>query len=323
MRGPALHRLVLALAAGAAVAHGTPAVACDSSSCALLTRGQNGTLPKGAFRVDLSFRYTDEDAKRRGGQAVADVYVPKVAFTYGSIWPAFHRELEASESFVQMDLGYGLTPRLSLEASLPLHARREHTIAHFGVTQRYATRGIGDALVGARFAVRPRLVAGFAVQLPTGRHRLDGDFDGSILDPILQPGSGALGYVGTLQQAVRFAPLDTDWSVAASYQANTRNDLDYRFGNAAILTLNLRRPVAGKLSASLQGKLFRQTRSVYLTSDVPSTGMTFFYVTPALHYEAPRGVSVYAYLQLPAYRYVNDMQLAPRVAVLTGLSKTF
>jgi hypothetical protein len=51
--------------------------------------------------------------------------------------------------------------------------------------------------------------------------------------------------------------------------------------------------------------------------------MTFFYLTPALNYEAPGGVSVYGYLQLPAYRYVNDMQLAPRAAVLTGLSKTF
>jgi len=318
-----LKRLVLAVAAGAAVAHGAPALACDSTSCALLTRGQNGTLAKGAFRVDLSFRYTDEDVKLQGSQAVADVYVPKVAFTYGSIWPAFHREIAASESFVQTDLGYGLTSRLSLEASLPLHALREHTIAHFGITQRYTTQGIGDALLGARFSALTRLVAGFAVQLPTGRHRLDGDFDGSILDPSLQPGSGAVGFVGTLQQTGRFAPLDLGWSVAASYQANMRNDLDYRFGNAAILTLSLSRPVAGKLSASLQGKLFHQTRSVYRTRDVPSTGMTFLYLTPALNVDVPGGVSVYGYLQLPAYRYVNDMQLAPRAAFLTGFSKTF
>jgi len=319
----AMRRLVLALAAVAALAPGVTAPACDSSSCALLTRGQNGTLAKGAFRLDLSFRYTDEDVRLQGSQRVTDVYVPKVAFTYGSIWPAFHREIAASESFVQMDLGYGLTSRLSLESSLPLHTRREHTIAHFGITQEYTTRGVGDVLLGARFAVRPRLVAGLAVQLPTGRYRLDGDFDGSILDPSLQPGSGALGYVGTLQQSGRFAPLELGWSLAASYQANMRNDLDYRFGNAAILTLNLSRPVGGRLSASLQAKLFHQTRSVYLARDVPSTGMTFVYVTPALHLDVPGGVSLYTYLQLPAYRYVNDMQLAPRAAVLTGVSKTF
>jgi outer membrane putative beta-barrel porin/alpha-amylase len=315
-------RWLLALAVvGAAGA--APALACDSSSCALLTRGQSGTLPKGAFRLDLSFRYTEEDVKLEGSQAVADVYVPKVAFTYGSIWPAFHREIHASESFLQMDLGYGVTSRLSLNTSVPLFTQREHTVAHFGLTQRYATQGIGDVLVGARFSVRPRLAAGFAVSMPTGRHRLDGDFDGSILDPSLQPGSGAFGYVGTLQQTGRLAALELGWSVAASYQANMRNDLDYRFGNAAILTLNLRRPVVGKLSASLQGKLFYQTHNVYLARDVPSTGMTVFYVTPALHYDAPGGVSAYAYLQLPSYRYVNDMQLAPRAAVLTGLSKTF
>jgi hypothetical protein len=323
MRTLDLKHLGLALAVAAAMAHAAPALACDSSTCALLTRGQGGTLSKGAFRLDLSFRYTDEDVKLQGSQGVADVYVPKVAFTYGSIWPAFHREIAASESFVQMDLGYGLTARLSLEASMPLYTHREHSIAHFGFTQEYTTGGIGDALLGARFAVRPRLVAGFAVQLPTGRHRLDGDFDGSILDPSFQPGSGAFGYVGTLQQAGRFTALELGWSVAASYQANMRNDLDYRFGNAAILTLNLSRPVVGKLSASLQGKLFHQTRSVYLAQDVPSTGMTFFYVTPALTYAVPGGVSVYGYLQLPAYRYVNDMQLAPRAAVLTGLSKIF
>jgi hypothetical protein len=318
-----LDRLLLAAVAAAATALGAPVLACDSSSCALLTRGQNGTLPKGALRLDLTFRYTDEDVKLEGSEAAADVYVPKVAFGYGSIWPAFHREIQASESFLQMDVGYGLTPRLSLEASLPLHTRREHTIAHFGITQEYTTQGIGDVLIGARFSLRPRLAAGFAVQLPTGRYRLDGDFDGSILDPTLQPGSGAFGYVGTLQQTGHFAPLGMSWSVAASYQANMRNNLDYRFGNAAILTLNLGRPIAGKLSASLQGKLFHQTRSVYLALDVPSTGMTFLYVTPALHYEAPGGVSVYGYLQLPAYRHVNDMQLAPHAAVLTGLSKTF
>jgi len=72
-------RLLLALAAVAALAPAVPALACDSSSCALLTRGQSGTLGKGAFRLDLSFRYTDEDVRLQGSQRVTDVYVPKVA----------------------------------------------------------------------------------------------------------------------------------------------------------------------------------------------------------------------------------------------------
>jgi hypothetical protein len=38
----------------------------------------------------------------------------------------------------------------------------------------------------------------------------------------------------------------------------------------------------------------------------------------------PRGVSfLYAFLLLVPYRHVNEVQLAPRAAVLTGLSKVF
>jgi hypothetical protein len=289
----------------------------------LVTRGQNGALARGALRLDLSFRYTEEDVKLQGSRPVEDVYVPKIAFPYRSIWPAFHRAVDASGRFMQMDLGYGLTSRWTLVVSLALDARREHTIAHFGDTQRYRTSGIGDALVGARFVVRPGLVAGLSVQVPTGRHRLDGDFDGSILDPSLQPGSGAFGFVATVQQSGRISGVNLGWTAAASYQANTSSDLEYRFGDGAIAAVNLSRPIAWRLSASLQGKLFHQTRSTYIARDVPSTGMTLIYVTPGLHVDVPGAVTAYGLVQMLGHRHVNDMQLAPRVALLAGLSKTF
>lgn len=53
--------LTLALAAS------TPgAFACDSTSCALLTRDLTGFLPKGALRIDLSFRRTDDGQRLEG-----------------------------------------------------------------------------------------------------------------------------------------------------------------------------------------------------------------------------------------------------------------
>jgi hypothetical protein len=129
--------------------------------------------------------------------------------------------------------------------------------------------------------------------------------------------------VATVQQSGRISRLALGWTVAASYQANTSSDLEYRFGDGAMAAVNLSRPIAGRLSASLQGKLFHQTRSTYIARDVPSTGMTFVYVTPGLHVDVPGAVTVYGLLQMLGHRYVNDMQLAPRVALLAGLSKTF
>jgi len=315
-------KLFLGAAAVVAATCAVPAGACDSSACALLTRGQGGSLPKGAFRLDLSYRSTEENVRLEGHQYVDDVYIPKIAFDYDAIWPEFHRQVDGQERFLQLDLGYGLTPRLTLVASVPVDGQRAHTIAHFGYTQRYDTNGFGDALVGARFVATGNLVAGFSVKLPTGRHRIGGDFDGSIPDPSLQPGSGSWDFVGTLQESGSL-PLGLAWSAATSYTATTANDLGYRFGNQAILTGNLSRPVAGRVSASFQTKLFHQARSDYVGRDVPSTGSTIVYVTPGLHVDVPGNVSLYGFLQLPAYSYVNDMQVGPRVAFLAGISKLF
>ena len=83
------------LAAGALPA--TPARACDSSSCALVTRGAGGTLPKGALRVDLSFRYADQTRPFAGGDPTGSVLRPKVDFEHGLILAGYHREVGGRE----------------------------------------------------------------------------------------------------------------------------------------------------------------------------------------------------------------------------------
>jgi hypothetical protein len=81
--------------------------------------------------------------------------------------------------------------------------------------------------------------------------------------------------------------------------------------------------LTARLSASLQAKLLHQDRNQYLGQGVPSTGSTIVYVTPGFRLSAPGKVSLYAFVLLNPYRYVNEAQLAPRVGVLAGLSKLF
>src|SRR5260221_552064 len=64
--------LAFALAAG-------EATACDSSSCALVTRGQGGLLAKRAFRIDVSYRYTDDAVLLDRSSPAERGYPPKVA----------------------------------------------------------------------------------------------------------------------------------------------------------------------------------------------------------------------------------------------------
>ncbi len=302
--------LAFALAAG-------EATACDSSSCALVTRGQGGLLAKRAFRIDVSYVLLD------GSSPAERVDRPKVALETGRIWPAFHRELGGHDSFLQLDLAYGLASRTTLLASVPVLADRSYSIAHAGIQQDYGTRGFGDALFGVRQAIVGGLVGGLSVKLPSARHRIGGDFDGTILDPTLQPGSGSWDFVSGLQYAGHVAPWLVDWSLTGSYQVNTGNDLGYRFGDLTVVAASASRTLKGPLAASLQLKFVHEGRHTFLDERVPSTGSRIGYLTPGLRLRLPDQASLYGLLQLVPYRYVNETQLAPRAAFLVGVSKTF
>jgi hypothetical protein len=60
-----------------------------------------------------------------------------------------------------------------------------------------------------------------------------------------------------------------------------------------------------------------------LGEPVPSTGSTVLYLNAGVRYQMPDGLGFYGFLLLPAYRDLNDPQLAPRLSLLIGLSRTF
>ena len=72
--------LCLAVVLGATSLVPAASWGCDSTGCLLLTRGQNGVMAKGTWRVDLSLRNTDQSDPRRGGDPATLVLRPKIYF---------------------------------------------------------------------------------------------------------------------------------------------------------------------------------------------------------------------------------------------------
>jgi hypothetical protein len=349
--------LCLAFIAASLAAAAPRATACDSSSCAILTRGGIGTLGKGAFAVDFSFRYTDEGKQLAGSSSTTDVVLPRIDFDGQRLLPGFHRELDGSTSGLQADVSYGVTSRLSAFASLPLFTRKSYLHTHVAGSHTpppttdpvdpdphghgpapeeaptplsYESDGFGDTQIGARYALwggaAERLSAGFAVKLPTGESELPNTFDGGLHDPTLQPGTGSLDYILSAQYARGGAAVQ--WAASASHQLTTGNDLGYRFGDETILGLGVTRTLRAVYSratvgASVQVKAHLRGRSAYLDAPVPSTGSRMVILSPGLRVTTPGGLGFYAYLHVPLYRHVNDAQLSMRSSVLTGVSKGF
>jgi hypothetical protein len=303
----------------------SPAFACDSTTCLMLTRGTSGLMGRGTFQIDLSFRYTDLSAKYAESNPTDSVVRPKVLLETGDIIPGYHEDQEGTESFLQLDAAWGVASATTLFASLPLLSHRFYVVDHGGVQTTYNIRGIGDLVVGARQAlVRTpgrTLVASLGIQLPLGKSDTIDVYDSTILDPTMQPGSGSGDVIGALQWST-LGPGRTEFSVSGTYQINTTNQYDYRFANQAIAALTVGRPT-GRFTPSLQLKLVNQGRSDLGTSDVPATGSTMLYLNTGLRFRSATGVGIYGNVLLPAYRRVNDAQLAPRLSFLVGLSKAF
>lgn len=308
-----------------ALALGLPSRAepCDSTSCMMLTRGQNGVVGKRSLRLDFSFRHTEQDQLLAGSEAASSVLRPKVDFERERIIPGYHGERGGHESFLQLDASYGVSRRLTLLASAPLMVRRSYEVVHSQFVHEYETTGFGDMVVAARYALDPmaRVVAGLAVKLPTGPSQLLSPFDGGIHDPMMQPGTGSSDLAASLQASHR--AWSVDWALSGSYQMNTTNELGYRYGNDTIATLAATRPIVGSLYGSLQVKTFFKARSTYRDEEVPSTGGTVVYLTPGLRWNTSASTSLYAFVQVPTYRYVNEQQLAPRFGMLVGVARTF
>ena len=314
-------RLALAFIAAFGLASGS-ASACDSNGCFQMTRG-DGAVGKGRFRVDLSFRTTDQSDRLNGTSATDSVRRPKVWLEGGYMWPGFHEELDGRERFLQLDVAYGLGARTSVFATAPLRASRAYTVGHGNVTQPYRPYGYGDTLVGLRRSFAKHFTATVGVKLPTGTNDLIDEYDGTILDPMLQPGTGSWDALASVAMTFRALEPGLRWTAALSRQQGAANQYDYRFGAETIATLGVRRSVYGPLDLALQTKLFHKGRSEFVGEPVASTGARYMYVTPSAHVRLPQAMSAYVLAPFPLYRNVNESQLAPRFGIIAVVSRTF
>jgi hypothetical protein len=307
----------------------------------LVSRGDAGSLGRGAWRIDLAYRYMDQDRRLFGGsrlQVAGDpdpaVLRPRLDDERRLLDPGYHHEFGSEGRFAQADLSYGATSRLTLVASLPLRAVRDtdhlffpgggvivanHRITPEPSRQDFRTSGIGDAQLSARYAFSRRLVVSAAVQVPTGRTDFVDEY-GFLADPMQQPGTGALGVILGATTVGHLAPLRMDWGLTGSWQRNLENDRGYRFGDDVTLQATAGRALARGLAATLQLKGQHERRNRFWGRPSSSTGGTLVTVAPGLRWRGPSGTAFYGAVQLPVYQYVNEGQLGVRAVLTLGVS---
>jgi hypothetical protein len=297
-----------------------------------VTGTHQGLAPERSFIADLSFRYIDQDRKLEGSSDTDTVLVPKVDFENGVLLPDHHREERTQSSALQLDLTYAATARVTLLAMIPLLIDKDHEhfddagepAEHFVGTD--GTRGFGDLALGARVGllVKPQdlLTGDLSVELPTGPYRLH-DSEGDINEPTIQPGSGSYDLIAGAQYAHHFTSRPFEWFLSGAYRWNGENDLDYRIGSETVLSGGLEHGGNAPWEWSVQVNARLAGRDSFHGDDVPSTGSTYVDLTPGLAFRSASGTRLYGYVQIPMYQDVNEAQLAPRISLILGVSRSF
>jgi hypothetical protein len=305
---------------------------CGSANCFLVTGTQEGVSASGILTVDLSYRFISQSRKLSGTKEVSDVLVPKIDFENGLILADHHREIRTQNTLVQIDLSYGLTPRLTLAGSLPIINQRDHEHwddvgdpdEHF--TRTDGSSGFGDVRLGARYALvvktKDLLTGAVAIKLPTGAYTLH-DSEGAINEPTIQPGTGTTDVILSAQYAHQIVPARLEWFVAAAWREARKNNLEYQFGDESLVNTGFWHKTGDRVTWSLQLNWRRTGRDEFLSQKISSTGVTFLDLTPGLRLETSAGTSLYGFVQVPVRQDVNEVQLAPRTALLLGVSKSY
>lgn len=293
------------------------------------------------LKVDLSYEFIDQDRVRRGRHKVG----------VGEIPSRFHDEVYTRNQGWKLSVDWGITPRLSLNFSLPYLAREHHHIVneehghsnHEEEEEREVERwnfsDLGDITTLVRYVIllpdtpdRPALSLGVGMKFPTGATRKH-NIDGERAEATLQPGSGSYDTILGLyyQQSLRAKTLSGELAylplfASGTFRINGRGKEDWRAGDEVQLHLGTSYTLSRKIELVAQvNALFRDRIAPgrALGLDERNSGGEWLYLSPGLRFHVSEGLSAYGYFQLPVYQRVNRIQNTSDYNLLFGFSYRF
>ncbi|MEA1914329.1 MAG: transporter [Campylobacterota bacterium] len=246
-------------------------------------------LKEGILKIALSHESCTKDSAYHGSnkvidpkQRIMDVNINKLKLRYG--------------------LGNGFDVR-----AIFTHKDKTFTYLHPMSSARYknTNKGLGDTLVIGRYEILNQkkgdsvfLSVGAGVKLPTGStSKTFNSPAGDTKFPIMQLGSGSTDYLAEVGIS-RFLP-NSRIDAHMIYTQTTKGDNNYQFGDKLKWNIGYSYAINNALDVQLEldGSHCKKHKSSGI--EVDSTGGTFTYITPGIHYKINKQYNIgagYAYL---------------------------
>ena len=169
--------ILYAISIGFGIVAAPPAEAsCGSVTCFVIIGSQQQVPQKGLLTVNGIYNYTPMRVQNGTSAIIAAVEPADRRLILDH-----HQEIQTITQTYTLNLNYGVTDRFGFEANLPFLSRQhkhmdglgEDGVMGEGEMQSFSNNGLGDIRLTAKYNVLPTLrsmvVAGFGVDLPTGR----------------------------------------------------------------------------------------------------------------------------------------------------------
>ncbi len=273
---------------------------------------------KGSFLIGLNYDYNNLNTLNAGTENLDD-----------------DSRLRITNS-VLLNLGYAFTDRISVE-TLFTWVNQTRTISQFGNENFTETKGIGDAVILAKYAIpdilgtSSVLNVGLGAKVPLGKSDLTTE-EGFLLVADLQPGSGAWDALGWLSvsKGLSFRPSATvsgsfTYRLTGKNTSYLNNSSVYQFGN--VLQTNVGYTDQFLLFNTIfnPGLIFKYRNASNDKIDgskLPNTGGEWVFVRPELSVLLTPSIAISSRLELPIYSYVDGTQLTPTLRFTAGISFT-
>ena len=270
---------------------------------------------KGSFLLGLNYDYNYLNTLKNGNEVLDD------------------SSRERTTNSLLFNLGYTITKDFSVEA-LFTYVKQERVITQFGNVNTDGSNGIGDGIIlfkynfNQLFKKNNLLRIGLGGKIPIGATDKTSD-QGILLNPDLQPGSGAWDLIGWsfYSQTFAFRPSGTFSATAVYRYTGTNNNFlngnsTYRFGSEFQMFINYTDQfLVGKIlmSPGFSVQYRNADQDEIGGSLLDNTGGEWVNLIPSLNIEIIEDLNFLLKFQIPTYSYVDGTQLTPTYRITVGL----
>jgi len=318
-RNPSPRVLTAALAIAAAQLTVPAAASCGSAACLVNTQWQIHGIPTeaGGTLFQLQYDYIKQDTLLSGSHKTSVAPEDADALEQKTLSQTLIASLDYS-----FDRNWGVT------ATLPVVRRQhDHLADPYGdpTPESWNFTDLADArIVGRyRFAATESYSVGaqFGLVLPTGPTNVTNS-EGVQAERSLQPGTGATS--GVLGLYTNYAAQNGSlWFAQLQFQGAMATKDDYRPGNQLLLTGGVSWPVTDNVALLGQLNALWRGRDSGANAEPEESGGRSLFISPGVSYTVSPSVQLYAFAQLPLYRYVNGTQLGVNWAAVGGITYRF